>query len=45
MIMKLVPYKKPIAEFTPLEAWSGFMDLTSFDGVGLDDATEEELIF
>ena len=43
--MKPVPYKKPIAEFAPLEAWSEFMDMTSFNSVGLEDATEEELVF
>ena len=43
--MKPVPYKKPIVELAPLEAWSEFMDMTSFSGVSLEDATEEELVF
>ncbi len=38
-------YKKPLAEYLPLEAYSEFLELTSFNGVGLEDATEEELVF
>lgn len=43
--MKTTTYKKPMMELVPLEAWAEFMDLTSFGGVGLEDATEEELVF
>ncbi len=38
-------YNKPIAEYMPLEAYSEFLELTSFDGIGLEDAQEEELVF
>ena len=38
-------YNKPNAEYMPLEAYSEYLELTSFDGIGLDDAQEEELIF
>lgn len=38
-------YIKPVTDYQILELWASFMETTSFDGVNLEDAIEEEFLF